>query len=494
MVGYVVAPAPEHGSLGRLLVEPARPEAIRRRPDAHWLVVATVCIGAFMGQLDASIVTLAFPALRREFGASIGAVEWVALAYLLTLVATVPAVGRLADMAGRKLLYTYGFIVFSIASVACGFAPNLPTLDALRVVQALGAAMLQANSVALITLAMPPGKLGRGIGVQGAAQAVGLALGPTVGGLLIGLGGWRLIFFVNGPIGVLGTLAGWFLLPRTRQRVARARFDWTGLALFAPSIAAMLLALSQAERRGLGSGLVIALLAVAAIGLAAFLLWERRVRNPMIDLALFRRAAFSAGITSGLLSYLVLFGVLFVTPFFLESAHGLRPEQAGLALTALPVALAAVAPVAGRLADKLGARPPTVAGMVLTAGALALAAVTHASVWTVVCALALAGTGLGLFTPANNAAIMGSAPPSHAGSAGGVLNMTRGVGTSLGVAVTALVFSGAAGVAGTATARGAAQGFVVAVLVLAGVALGAAAVASTRTGVQLSAGPEARVE
>ena len=200
------------------LTEAARPDAIRNRPDAHWFVVGTVCVGAFMGQLDASIVTLAFPALRKEFHASIGSVEWVALAYLLTLIATVPAIGRLADVAGRKLLYVYGFVVFSLASVACGLAPNLVSLDVLRVVQAIGAAMLQANSVALITLAMPRGMLGRGIGVQGAAQAVGLALGPTVGGLLVGLGGWRLIFFVNAPVGLIGTVAGWFLLPRTRDR------------------------------------------------------------------------------------------------------------------------------------------------------------------------------------------------------------------------------------------------------------------------------------
>jgi EmrB/QacA subfamily drug resistance transporter len=496
VVGTVVAPAPERPGTGwaRLLTEPARPEVIRRRPDAHWLVVATVCIGAFMGQLDASIVTLAFPALRHEFGASIGAVEWVALAYLLTLVAVVPAVGRFADMAGRKLLYTYGFIVFSVASVACGFAPNLVTLDVLRVVQALGAAMLQANSVALITLAMPPGKLGRGIGIQGAAQAIGLALGPTVGGALIGLGGWRLIFFVNGPVGVIGTLAGWFLLPRTRHHAPRARFDWPGLALFAPAVAALLLGLSQAERLGMSSGLVIGLLAASAVGVALFVARERRIPAPMVDLALFRRPAFGAGISSGLLSYFVLFGVLFVTPFFLEAHDALSPARAGLVLTVLPVGLALVAPIAGRLADRFGARLPTASGMVLTAAALGVVAAGRDSLALIVAGLALAGVGLGLFTPANNAAIMGAAPPHQAGSAGGVLNMTRGVGTSLGVAVTALVFSGAGGAAAAAGAHHAASGFSAALLMLAGVSLVAAAVASTRGQVALSSAPEARVE
>src|SRR5579875_2042092 len=189
----------------RLLTEPARPASVRGFRHAPWLVVGTVCVGAFMGQLDASIVTLALPTLRNEFHTGLGA-----------LVSMVTVVGRLADMAGRKLLYTYGFAVFTLGSALCGLAPSLLTLVGARVLQAVGAAMLQANSVALITQAMPPRQLGRGIGVQGAAQALGLALGPAIGGLLIGLGGWRLIFFVNVPAGLLGLVSGWFLLPRTR--------------------------------------------------------------------------------------------------------------------------------------------------------------------------------------------------------------------------------------------------------------------------------------
>jgi EmrB/QacA subfamily drug resistance transporter len=462
------------------LTEAARPDAIRNRPDAHWFVVGTVCVGAFMGQLDASIVTLALPALRKEFHASIGSVEWVALAYLLTLIATVPAIGRLADVAGRKLLYVYGFVVFSLASVACGLAPNLVSLDVLRVVQAIGAAMLQANSVALITLAMPRGMLGRGIGVQGAAQAVGLALGPTVGGLLVGLGGWRLIFFVNAPVGLIGTVAGWFLLPRTRDRAAPAPFDWLGLALFAPAVTMLLLALSQAEHSAALSTVVVGLLAAAALLAVLFVRRQLTTPAPMIDPALFRRTAFSAGIGSGLLSYFLLFGVLFVTPFFLEAHHHLQPGAAGLALTTLPVGLATVAPLAGRAADRLGARPLTVAGMLLSAVALVGLSVGRNQLWAVVVALGVAGLGLGLFTPANNAAIMGTVPSYQAGSAGGILNMTRGVGTALGVAVIALVYSAAAGPSGTLSIAGSSRGFAVAAGVLAVVAVAAAAVSARR--------------
>jgi MFS family permease len=300
-----------------LLVEPPRPAAIRARPNAHWYVVGTVCVGAFLGQLDASIVTLVMPTLRHQFHASLGGVEWVALAYLVVLVSTVTAVGRFADMVGRKLLYTYGFGVFTLASVACGLAPSLPLLIAFRVVQAIRAAMLQANSVALIATAVPRDKLGRAIGVQGAAQAVGLALGPTVGGLLISAGGWRLVFFVNVPAGIAGMVLGWFLLPRSRDLGRRTAFDWLGLALFAPAAGALLLGMNLVARSGSTRLAAIPVFAASALCAVAFLRHSRRARAPMLDLSLFRRPAFARGISAGLLSYGVLFVVLFVSPFFL---------------------------------------------------------------------------------------------------------------------------------------------------------------------------------
>ena len=176
--------------------------------------MAAVCVGAFMGQLDASIVTVALPTLQHTFDASVGAVTWVGLSYLLVLVATVTAVGRFADMWGRKLLYVYGFVIFTVASALCGLAPDLGALCGFRALQAVGAAMLQANSLAIIVLVVPAASLGRAIGLQGAAQALGLALGPTIGGLLLAAGGWRLIFFVNVPFGLFGAVAAVLLVPR----------------------------------------------------------------------------------------------------------------------------------------------------------------------------------------------------------------------------------------------------------------------------------------
>ena len=465
--------------LSRLMVEPRRPQAVRNSPQAPWLVVGTVCIGAFMGQLDASIVTLAFPTLRHGFGASLADVQWVSQAYLLVLIGLLPAVGRYADMFGRKLLYTYGFLLFVITSALCGLAPDLPALIAFRALQGVGAAMFQANSFAIIASAVPRARLGRAIGVQGGAQALGLALGPAAGGLLIGLGSWRLIFFVNVPVGLIGTVLAFLLIPRSRDLASRRPFDWAGLGVFLPAMSAALLAVSYGNRFGWGSALIIGLFLTGAALLAVFVRRQRSTPDAMIDLSLFSRRSFSAGILSGLLSYLVLFGILTVLPFFLEVARHEGPAEAGVQLLVLPVGLALTAPFAGRLADRVGTRPLSVGGMIMVAAALAVSTGVGDQPGVFLAVLAVAGVGLGAFTPANNAAIMAAAPPRQSGSVGGVLNTTRGLGTSLGLALAGLAFTLGAGT-GEASARGASSGYADAALFLAALATAAAFISAFR--------------
>jgi EmrB/QacA subfamily drug resistance transporter len=417
-------------------------------PAYRWLVVGTVCIGAFLGQLDASIAGLVLPTLQQVFDASVAAVEWVSIAYLLTLAALVVPLGRLADLLGRKVLYTWGFVVFVIGSALCGFAPALGWLITFRVLQAIGAAMLQANSVAIITAAVPRRALGRAIGVQGAAQAIGLSVGPSVGGLLIDTMGWQSVFFIAVPFGILGTVLGWLVLPCTsREAVAEAsqepeRFDWLGAALLGPAVSLILLALTFGDTWGFLSP-QLALTVVVAIGcLASFWVAERRSISPLIDPALLRVRGFTLGLVAGFLSYAVLFGSLFLMAFFLERILGQTAAQTGLLLTPIPIALGLLAPVAGTLADRIGPAPPTVAGMAFAALALGLMALTpEASMVTTLMLLGMLGIGLGLFTPPNNAAVMGSAPANRLGVAGGVLNMTRSLGTSFGVGATGAVLT-----------------------------------------------------
>jgi MFS family permease len=374
------------------VAESPRPRRVATWAGAPWLAVATVCLGAFLGQFDASVVTLALPALRDDFGAS---PEWVSLAYLLTLAAFVAPIGKWSDRRGRKLVYLYGFVVFTGASVACALAGDLAVLIAFRVVQALGAAMLQANSVALVVAAVPREKMRRALGVQATAQALGLALGPTVGGLLVEALGWQWVFLVNVPVGVAALVAGHFLLPRTRERGA-GPVDGVAVVLLAAATTALLLVLS-------GASPFLLLLAVPS---AAGYAW----REPLV-----RRV--KGGLLGATCGYLVLFGPLVLVPF--TSDRG--PFATGLLLTALPVGFALGAALPWKAA-RTGAALSTVACAVLA--------------WQVhPVALIVLGLGLGLFIPANNAAVLGALPRGDAGSGGGLVNLARALGTAFGVAV-----------------------------------------------------------
>ncbi|QWF85242.1 MFS transporter [Amycolatopsis sp. CA-230715] len=429
------------------LVERARPRAVREHPRAGWFAVGAVCFGAFMGQLDASIVTLTFPALQREFAHPMAAVEWVSLAYLLTLVGLLAAVGRIADAAGRKLTYGHGFAVFTAASVACGLAPSLGWLIAFRVVQAVGAAMLQANSVALVVTSVPKAKMRAALGVQAAAQALGLALGPTVGGLLVTTAGWRWVFLVNVPVGIIGLVAGRYLLPRTRERTPLGRFDTGGVVLLATASTAILLALSVLSGLDFPSWSAAALALVGIAAAAGFARREAKAANPVVCLKMLRAPVVALGLTGALCGYLVLFGPLTLLPQVLGAG-------VGLVLTCLPAGFAVAAVAADRvLPSKLGTRGRVLLGAAASvAGCSALVFTVHSGALAGV-SLFVLGLGLGVFIPANNSAIMGAIPARSSAAGGGLVNMARGLGTALGVALVTLCLH-AGGAAGTALALG----------------------------------------
>ena len=440
-----------------LLREPARPAVIREHPLAPWFAVTAVCFGAFMGQLDASVVTVAFPALQRQFGAGLASVQWVSLAYLLVLTALLVPAGRWSDRAGRKLMYLYGFVLFAGASAACGFAPSLGALIALRVVQAGGAALLQANSVALVVTSVPARTRRAALGVQAAAQAIGLASGPVIGGLLVATAGWRWVFFLNVPVGVLAVVAGVYLLPRTRgtagqllagQRPAgqppagrppadRRGTDPGGTVLLAAATTAGMLAISALSGLGAPAWTAAVLAAVAVLTGIALLRHERRVAAPMLDLRAMAASGTGSALLGALCAYLVLFGPLVLFPQIV-SAQGGSAESAGLLLTALPAGFGLAAAVADKLlpAGWSNRRRCLLGGAVVAASAAALAVPAPHAVSVVL--LGLLGIGLGIYTPANNAEIMAAVPASDAAAAGGMVNMTRGTGTALGVAVVTL--------------------------------------------------------
>jgi MFS family permease len=363
------------------LLEPPRPRRIRESPRAHLLVVITVCVGAFMGQLDTSIVSLALPRMSDQLNVGVGAVEWVSLSYALTLVALVVPIGSWADSVGRKSLYIGGFAVFTVASAACAFAPDVGLLCVFRVVQAVGAALMQANSVALIAGAAPREQLGRMVGLQAAAQAIGLAVGPAVGGALLATGSWRWVFLVNVPAGIVGVVIAATLLPRSRDLAPR-----------------------------------------------------RRVRAHMVPMNVLRAPGMRGGLLAGLGGYALLFGTLVGIPLFLSGTGHHSPAVVGMVLAALPVAMGIAAPIAGHYADRAPALVAR-AGLLSALVALTSIAVLQPTGAGLAGMLGLVGLGLGAFTPANNRAIMLGAPAGTSGAAAGLLNMTRGLGTAAGTAI-----------------------------------------------------------
>ena len=420
------------------LHEPAPPDFVSRRESYPWLVVGTTCIGAFIGQLDASIVQLALPALEREFHASLTAVSWVAIAYLLAYASLLPAFARLSEMFGRKWLYMGGYALFTAASLMCGFAGNLNLLILFRLLQGVGGALLGANSITILVKASGPARRGRAMGLFAAAQAVGVSAGPVVGGLLLGTLGWRWVFWVSVPFGLAGVIVGWFVLPQTTGLAREKRFDWKGALLLTPAVVSIVVILSELHAWGPKSIPLIATLLASMVLLPLFIWRERKATAPLIDLQLFRAPAFAGGVIAVNLSYALLYSMFFLMSFAFIRGFGDSPISAGIRLAIVPIALGLIAPISGAIYERAGARLVTTAGMTLCCGAMVLLSKTLTgaigSGVPRMAALALFGIGLGLFIAPNNSATIAAAPEERCGEAGGMLNLMRVLGCILGVA------------------------------------------------------------
>ena len=424
---------------------PAR--AQRGSTPGKWAVFAVVAIGVFMATLDSSIVNISLPAIAAAFGRSInGLVEWVVIAYLIVIAAVLISIGRLADMVGRKPIWIAGLIIFTSGSAICGATPSLGVLVGARALQGLGGALLMAISPAMLTSAFAPSERGRALGLNAVTVAVGVSAGPTLGGIITEYFSWRWIFYVNVPIGAVGLLAALRVLT-WQQGVRRGRFDPAGALLLAFGLLALTLALSLGQEWGWQSLGLVSLVASAAILLSAFVCVERRVSEPVIDLALLRDRVFLSAGLSSLLSFLALFAVSFLMPFYLEQLRGFSTVEAGLLLTPLPLVLAVVAPVSGALADRYGTRWLAAGGLAAACFGLILLTqlTTTSSAFDIAWRLGVIGVGQGLFQSPNNSALMGAAPRNRQGIASGFLATLRVVGQSLSVAVAGAVFASEGG-------------------------------------------------
>lgn len=425
---------------------PAGGEAVaagRVGVDRKWWVLLAVGVGTFMSALDGSVVNTILPVVNYSFGTDVATIEWVITIYLLVVSALLLSFGRLGDLRGHKPVYVTGFAVFILGSALCGLAPTAPALIAFRALQALGAAMLFANSPAILTKNFPAAQRGQALGLQATMTYLGLTVGPSLGGWLANQFSWRAVFYINVPVGLLALLLSARLIPRDLPAEHAEPFDLAGAATFMAGLVALLFALNQGHAWGWTSPAIVGLLTAAVLLLALFLSIERRVPNPMLDLSLFERRVFSASAASAVLNYICVYSILFLLPFYLIQGRGLNPAQAGLLLTAQPLVMSITAPLSGTLSDRIGTRLLTTLGMlVLAAGLFLLSRLgPHSSLGTVAAALAVAGLGLGIFVSPNNSAMMGAAPRHRQGIAAGVLASARNVGMVLGVGLAGAILT-----------------------------------------------------
>ncbi len=401
-----------------------------------WFVMGTIGSGVILATIDGSIVNIALPTIRADFDTPFRVIQWVPLAYLLVIATLTLGTGRLGDIVGKKRIYTTGFIAFTIASMLCGLAPSIGFLIGFRVIQAVGAVMILALGAAILTESFPPQERGKALGWIGTFVSVGIVTGPAVGGLLISALDWRWIFYVNLPVGIVGTVLAIRYVPDLPPAPGQ-RMDFLGAALLSGTLLSISYALTRGQEAGFFDGVNVLLYLVAAITAVTFLLVERRHPSPMIRLDLFRNPMLTISVITGFLAFVVLSTVFLLMPFYLEGVLGFDVKTVGLLLGAGPLVLGVVAPLSGSLSDRIGIRRLTLTGLIMLAITYLAFLVldTDTRWWEYVVLAVPLGAGMGVFQSPNNSAIMGSMPREYSGLGAGILAITRLLGQVTGVAL-----------------------------------------------------------
>ncbi len=410
-----------------------------------WLVLSNTTVATLMAAIDTNIVLISLPTIGRELaGTSATLLLWVLLGYSLLTAVVLLNFGRLSDMFGRVRLYTLGFALFTVGSALCGFSQTGLELVLFRLVQAVGAGFLFSNSAAIITDAFPPNERGRALGVNQVSIVVGAVSGLVLGGAITATIGWRWIFFVNVPIGIVATIRARVDLHELAKPEDKPRIDWAGNVVFAAGLTILLVAITLGALGELPDPVAIAGSATGLALLGLFVLVERRERSPMLDLSLFRDRQFSASAIAMLLNALARGAFTFILVFYLQGPpRFLDPFTAGLYLIPLSASLAVLGPISGWLSDRYGPRPFLVAGLLLSAsGFLWLTTLGPAATFVgLTPPLVLVGAGMGLFAAPNRAAMMSSAPPTRRGVASGVGTTFVNTGSTISLGVALVVMS-----------------------------------------------------
>ncbi|MEV6008030.1 DHA2 family efflux MFS transporter permease subunit [Streptomyces sp. NPDC051976] len=408
--------------------------------DRKW-VLGLTSAASVMVALDATVVSTALSRIRLDLGTSMEELEWTVNAYSLSFAVLLMTGAVLGDRYGRRLLFTTGLALFTAASVACALAPGVGWLIAARAVQGAGAALVAPLAMALLSAAYPPRERAKALGLFGGLTGLAVVGGPVVGGAVTQGLAWQWIFWINLPIGLV-------VIPLVLRRVPESRgggggTDAAGLLLVSGAALGLVWGMVRADATGWGSAEVVGALLAGTVCGVAFVLWQRVAPRPMVPLGLFRLGGFAAANTAGLFLYASLYGSLFFVSQYFQNGRGDRPLAAGLHLLAWTAAVTVVAPVAGRLVNRVGARPLATVGLTLQAagmGCLGLLATPSVPYWELAGPMLVAGVGVSMAMPAAQTAVLNAVPPEQIGKASGVFNTGRQLGGVFGVAVVALVF------------------------------------------------------
>jgi EmrB/QacA subfamily drug resistance transporter len=452
---------------------------LARSENRRWWTLGAVALGLFMIMLDNTVVNVALPTIQRDLDAGLDELEWIVSGYALTFAALLLTGGKLADLLGRRLVFVAGLAVFAGSSLACALAPSAEFLIGARVVQGAGAALMNPATLSIITAAFPARQRGTAIGIWVGVSASALAIGPLVGGLLTEHAGWSSIFYVNVPIGIVAIVASLLLIDETKDTSQEQRLDLPGLVTSGLGLFALTYGLIEANSFGWGSARIVGAFALAALSLASFVALELRQRLPMLDLSLFRSGTFTGANTVVLLVTLAMFGVFFFVSLYMQNVLGYSAVQAGAAFLPLTLLIILIAPLAGRLSDRVGSRWLLTFGMLVVAGQLLYLSRlgVDESYWALVPAMLLGGVGMpSVMTPATAAALSG-VPVDKAGVGSAVLNSSRQVGGSLGIALIGAIMAHEIG--GALTPEAFVHGLSRALEVSAAIALAGAVVAAT---------------
>jgi len=407
-----------------------------------WIPLVAICLGTFMLLVDVSIMNVALPQMATDLHSSFTSLQWVVDMYALVLAALLMVVGALGDRLGHRRLYLVGLVVFALASLACGLAPNPGFLIAARAVQGIGGAAMLTSTTSLINAAYHGRDRGTAFGVWGAVSSAAAAVGPVLGGLLTDAIDWRAIFFINLPI---AAAALWMASRRLTGDPGHAsgRLDYPGAVSFTVFAAALTYGLIESAGEGWGSGTVLGSIGLAVLALVVFVVVENRAETPLLDMSLMRNRSFAGLTLAALMLNASAFAHLAYTSIWLQSVLNLSPIQAGLVICPVALASFAMASNSGRLFSKLSPQWPIGCGLLLIgAGALLLTLVSPGSSWTVALpGLIVSGLGVGMAMPVMMAAVMASVPRQRAGMASGAVNTARQLGYALGIAVLGTVFA-----------------------------------------------------